>query len=99
MSIAETKCVNADLVARLRHLADVLEREDVPALGGYAALTSDWHVLISESAFRKLFAGQSVRGRKDGCIINASAKSFGISFGAMIYDSDDGRVRDVLIQL
>lgn len=100
MSVAEeTKCINAELAGRLRRLADVLEHEEAPDLGGYGALLPSGHIVINESAFRKWFAGQSVSGRKDGCIITASAKECGITFEALIYDSEDGPVRDITIRL
>lgn len=95
----EHKCANADLISRLRQLADVLEREEMPDLRGYAVLISNGHIMINGAAFRKLLAGQLVSGRKDGPIINASAEAHGITFEAMLYDSDDGLVRDVTIQL
>lgn len=99
MIFDEAVNVNADLIARLRQLADVLEHEEAPDLKGYAALLSCGHIMIKESAFLKLFAGQSVSGRKDDHIIYASAKACGITFEALLYDSDDGRVRGVTIRL
>lgn len=95
----KAECVNTDLVARLRQLADVLEGEDVPPLGGWVTLCINGSIAISDTPFREMFAGQSVRGRRDGCLINVKAEAFGVTFNTMICDPDDSQVRDVIIQL
>lgn len=97
-AMATTNTENKSKLAdQLRHLADVIELDDLQFY--CTSVREDGTVTIIESDFRKLFKGQKIVGKRENSLVDASADYLGITFRSYLYCPVDRDCGEVTIQI
>ena len=84
------------LVTALRALADTIEQHDLQ-IGSFASV-GHGRVAIGMDAFKGLFRGKVLQGRREGGIIAVEAEYAGIVFTSNLFAQDNGGFENIYVE-